>query len=140
MITLLDDTPPADAMGLRQRVDGRWVIVTVTGDLDLSTAPRLEAVLDVPELPGGRRHVAVDAAGLEFCDSTGVNVLIRAWKRLKALQGQLILLHVPEPIRERIGWMGLDKVFSLRDSLPEHTIKIRGPEWERTGPSIPEDA
>ncbi|MQY05199.1 hypothetical protein ACRB68_32700 [Actinomadura sp. RB68] len=134
------ETPPAEAMELRQRIDGRWLIVTVSGELDLATAPRLEAALDVPELPGGRTHVAVDAAGLEFCDSTGVNVLVRAWKRLRALHGQLVLLHVPGPLRERMSWMGLDKMLSLRETLPDRAvITVRGPAWERAA-ALPEDA
>ncbi|WP_067489768.1 STAS domain-containing protein [Actinomadura hibisca] len=108
-----------DEMGLHRRVEGRWVVVAVTGELDIATAPALEEALSVPALPDGRTHVAVDAADLRFCDSTGLNVLVRAWKRLRERQGRLIVLRPPAFFAERLNWMGLDRILTLAESLPD---------------------
>ncbi|KAB2347229.1 STAS domain-containing protein [Actinomadura rudentiformis] len=37
--------------------------------------------------------VAVDLSGLEFCDSSGLNALVRAWKQISTANGRLILLR-----------------------------------------------
>lgn len=58
-----------------EQQDGRLVVRPV-GELDLATAPELEAVV-LPALREGR-HVVVDLRGLEFMDSSGVRVLVEA--------------------------------------------------------------
>ena len=62
---------------------GDWTVLSVKGEVDLYTAPRLKERL--AELTGkGRTNLAVDLQGVEFMDSTGLGVLIGA---LKAVQG-----------------------------------------------------
>ena len=51
-------------------------IVALTGELDLSTIPRVEAPL--AEQLGARSSVIVDLTRLTFIDSTGIGILIRA--------------------------------------------------------------
>ena len=63
------------AVGVFDDLDNR--VIRVGGELDLSTVPslvhELEAALERPE--GG---VVVDLSDLEFIDSTGIAVLVRA--------------------------------------------------------------
>ena len=64
----------------KAHVPGR-VVVTVRGDLDAASAPRLKHVLqDVGEHDD--HDVVVDVEGLTFIDSSGVYVLIQALKRM----------------------------------------------------------
>ncbi|MGI5166197.1 STAS domain-containing protein [Spirillospora sp. CA-253888] len=117
-----DRAPAGDDMELHRRVEGRWVVVAVAGELDIATAPALEEALSVPALPEGRTHVAVDTADLRFCDSTGLNVLVRAWKRLRERQGRLIVLRPPAFLVERLNWMGLDRILTPAQTLPEDPV------------------
>ena len=50
--------------------------VGVAGEIDLATADRLRDAVD-GELRAGR-HVVLDLAGVEFMDSSGLNVILRA--------------------------------------------------------------
>src|SRR5437867_2307042 len=52
-------------------------VVAVSGEVDLYTAPRLQAELAALVRDGSSR-VVVDLSGVEFCDSTGMNVLLSA--------------------------------------------------------------
>ena len=55
------------------------VIVAPIGELDIATAPKLEETL--AELRDvGFAHLAVDLRGLDFMDSSGLNLLL-AWTR-----------------------------------------------------------
>ncbi|MFC1401559.1 MULTISPECIES: STAS domain-containing protein [Streptacidiphilus] len=52
-------------------------VLRLAGELDHDTADVLSGALETV-LDGGTPRVLVDCEGLEFCDSTGLNVLLRA--------------------------------------------------------------
>ena len=56
--------------------EGEAVRVGPRGDLDLSNAEELRAVLVAQRVPG--RQVLLDLSGLDFMDSTGIQVLLEA--------------------------------------------------------------
>lgn len=65
-----------------------WAVVTVSGEMDLLTSPSVrqqvhEAVAD------GQRSVVLDLAGVRFCDSSGVGVLIAARRLMRSCTGRL---------------------------------------------------
>ncbi len=59
--------------------EGGRLLVVVRGELDLATAPDLEAVVMRALEAGGR--VLLDLHALEFMDSSGVRVLVAAHAR-----------------------------------------------------------
>jgi anti-sigma B factor antagonist len=96
---------------------GGHAVVTATGELDLYTAPRLQAAL-AGLLREQATRIVVDMSGVEFCDSTGMNVLLSAMKRLKE-QGGALELAAPRPAVQRILQVtGLDTVFTVTKAAP----------------------
>ncbi|MFA1549693.1 STAS domain-containing protein [Actinomadura chokoriensis] len=96
---------------------GGHAVVTATGELDLYTAPRLQAAL-AGLLREQVTRIVVDLSGVEFCDSTGMNVLLSAMKRLKE-QGGSLELAAPRPAVQRILQVtGLDTVFTVTKAAP----------------------
>ncbi|MFC9972022.1 STAS domain-containing protein [Spirillospora sp. NPDC050679] len=96
---------------------GGHAVVTASGELDLYTAPRLQAAL-ATLLREEVDRIVVDLSGVEFCDSTGMNVLLSAMKRLKE-RGGLLELAAPRPAVKRILQVtGLDTVFTVIDAVP----------------------
>ena len=55
--------------------------ISVRGELDLSTAPELEAPLN-EVLESDEGSVLIDLSSCEFIDSTGIALIVRAWQRL----------------------------------------------------------
>jgi anti-sigma B factor antagonist len=53
------------------------VIVVLSGELDIASAPELENTLDTL-LSSGRIRIVIDLTDLSFCDSTGISVFVRA--------------------------------------------------------------
>ena len=87
-------------------------VVSLSGDLDVATAPRLR-----DELLGlsnrGIRAVMVDLAQLEFIDSSGLGVLVSALRRFREHGGDLAL-QSPKPAALKIFEMtGLTTVFAI---------------------------
>ncbi len=92
---------------------GDQAIVTVSGEIDLYTAPRLQGELTAV-LDGGRPvRVVVDMSGVEFCDSTGMNVLLSARKRAREHGGGLDLASPRPAVRKILQVTGLDSVFTV---------------------------
>jgi anti-sigma B factor antagonist len=56
------------------------ILLTVTGEIDSSTAPSLRAVVDTA-FADGARELTVDLEGVTFLDSAGLCVLAAAHRR-----------------------------------------------------------
>jgi anti-sigma B factor antagonist len=74
----------------RQAVAGRphvWC-VSVSGELDLSTVPRLEEMIDLA-MAQGARSILLDLGKVTFLDSTGLRSILHLADRLEAGDGGL---------------------------------------------------
>jgi anti-sigma B factor antagonist len=73
------------------RKDGT-VVITVTGELDINTAPRVRRrVEDVTRRVSG--DVRLDVGKLRFCDAAGLAVITSAAERLRESGRQLHIDH-----------------------------------------------
>ncbi|MFJ8310660.1 MULTISPECIES: STAS domain-containing protein [unclassified Streptomyces] len=98
------------------RTEGRSEVVTPAGELDHHTADLLREPLEAA-IAEGRTRLVVDCSHLEFCDSTGLNVLLGA--RLKAEErGGGVHLVAMQPVVARVFEItGAEAVFTVHDSL-----------------------
>jgi anti-sigma B factor antagonist len=81
------------------RADGQ-VVVHLRGELDMATAPALATCLE--RLCAAHPDtVVVDASHLDFCDSSGLNVLI-AYNRRAQQDGVHVLLRGPSDALRRL--------------------------------------
>jgi anti-anti-sigma factor len=95
---------------------GQRTVITVGGELDLATAPRLEEAL-MPPLGGGA-SVALDLRGLEFMDSTGVRVVVAAHLSAQEHGGALTVCTIPGgPVARVLEISGLDTVLDVVHDL-----------------------
>jgi anti-sigma B factor antagonist len=90
--------------------------MSVAGELDLYTAPRLHAELTAA-LSGDAipACLVVDMSEVGFCDSTGMNVLLAAQRRAREHGGDLQLAGPRPPVRKILQVTGLDSVFTVLD-------------------------
>ncbi len=86
--------------------------VVLLGELDMSTAPRLEDEL-ARLLEAGAKLVTVDLSKLAFIDSTGLTVLINGLKRLRQQGGDMSLRSPTANTRKVLEITGLTQVFSI---------------------------
>ncbi len=70
------------------RSQGEHTVLSVTGEIDLYTAPTLQSEL-MAALGSGPVSLVVDMAGVDFCDSTGINVLLAAHRHARERGGEL---------------------------------------------------
>ncbi len=103
-------------LGLEVTEKNGYSILTVRGEVDVYTAPRLREKL--VELAGeGHYQIVVDLEGVDFLDSTGLGVLVGGLKRLRSHEGDLQLVCTQHRILKVFEITGLTKVFSIFDSV-----------------------
>jgi anti-anti-sigma factor len=98
------------------RHDGESAVVTPVGELDHHTADLLREPLDNC-LDQGRSRLVVDCSRLEFCDSTGLNVLLGARLKAEAAGGGVHLAGMLPVVARVFEITGAEAVFTVHASL-----------------------
>ena len=101
-----------------RKLDGDTHVVAVTGEIDLFTAPEFKQRVAAP-IDAGRTHVVVDLTATTFIDSSSLGVLIGAHRRLRRLNGAMVIVVRGEPILKTFRITGLDGVFTIVSTLDE---------------------
>src|SRR4051812_13976184 len=88
-------------------------IVVVRGEIDMATAPWFRQVVEVALDEGGR--LEVDLHETTFMDSTGLAVLVDAYRRLGQAH-EAIVLRDPQPrVRRVLHVSGVDTFVDVRE-------------------------
>ena len=91
-------------------------VVSVSGEVDVYTAPQLRSALD-EQISVGRTRLVVDMSEVGFVDSTGLGVLVGRLKLVRAHGGWLRLVCTDERTLRVFNITGLDKVFSIHETV-----------------------
>jgi len=99
-------------MDITERKLGNVCVVGIAGRLDSGTsetfAERLHHLID-----GGERRLVVDGATLDYVSSAGLRVLLVAAKRLKAVDGKIVLSSLKPHILEVFEIAGFKSMFPI---------------------------
>ncbi len=99
-----------------RKVDDDTHVVSVTGEIDLFTAPEFKQRMSAP-IDAGRSRLVVDLSETTFIDSSSLGVLIGAHRRLKLRGGALLVVCENEAITKTFKITGLDGVFTIAPSV-----------------------
>ncbi|MDQ0991303.1 STAS domain-containing protein [Streptomyces sp. V3I7] len=98
------------------REEGSSAVVTPAGELDHHTADLLREPLD-ELLSKGFARLVVDCSQLEFCDSTGLNVLLGTRLKAEAAGGGVHLAAMRPVVARVFEITGAQTVFTVHDSV-----------------------
>lgn len=98
------------------REEGSSAVVTPAGELDHHTADLLREPLD-GLLAKGHSRLVVDCSRLEFCDSTGLNVLLGTRLKAESAGGGVHLAGMLPVVARVFEITGADAVFTVHDSV-----------------------
>jgi anti-anti-sigma factor len=94
---------------------GRECVLLVRGELDLAAASSLDAELE-RALRTESNRIVLDLAGLEFIDSTGLSVLVRAQQRAHDSGRELGLVNLGPQVERLLSLTGLLDRLTLDDA------------------------
>jgi anti-sigma B factor antagonist len=103
------------------RSRGDHTVISVAGEIDLYTAPRLQSEL-VAAMKENPARLIVDMSGVDFCDSTGINVLLAAHRDARERGAELQLAGPGSATRKVLQVTGLESVFTVVDD----PARVRG--------------
>jgi anti-sigma B factor antagonist len=97
-----------------------YTVLTIKGEVDVYSAPRLREKL-VELVSEGHRQIVADLEGVDFLDSTGLGVLVGGLKRLRSNDGDLRLVCSQPRIVKVFEITGLTTVFRIAATVDEAT-------------------
>jgi anti-sigma B factor antagonist len=103
-------------LGLQVFEQRGWQVVLVSGELDVATAPRLHEQL-VALASQGHRRIAIDLAGVTMFDWMGLGAVLGVLARVRALDGELVLISPPATVRELLELTEIEAVLPIHASL-----------------------
>ncbi len=98
---------------------GTTVNVQVLGELDLATAPRLDAELERVRAENGTRCVILDLRRLAFLDSTGLESIIRLDAVARREGFEVAIVRGPRAVERLFAVMQLDAKLRIVDDPAE---------------------
>ncbi|MGW8687103.1 STAS domain-containing protein [Streptomyces sp. NPDC055817] len=102
-----------------------WTVVEVTGELDVATRNLLGDHLEEVMAAHTPARVVVDMSGLDFCDASGLSVLVAAHHAAKDRQGQLRLVCPQRSIRRLLQITELIEVMPVFDTVAQATATMQ---------------
>jgi anti-sigma B factor antagonist len=95
-------------------------VISVAGELDLASSPALEEELE-RVAQSDAKVVVVDLSNLEFMDSTGLSVLVRAHQRAEENGRRLGLVNGSQQVQRLLTLTGVADRLTLTD-VPEELL------------------
>ena len=108
---------------MQVRQEGEAEVIEVAGELDLASGPQLEAELGKVS-PSETRLVVVDLRRLEFMDSTGLSIIVRAHQRLAEAGCELCLAKGSPQVQRLLDLTGVAERLRLVGA-PEELLNGR---------------
>ena len=97
-------------MTIEKNLNGTELTIAITGRLDTTTAPQLEA--EFTQSITGVEKLVLDFASLEYLSSAGLRVLLAAQKVMNK-QGEMIIKNVNETINEIFEVTGFIDILTI---------------------------
>jgi anti-sigma B factor antagonist len=111
---------------LEETRSGGVDVVSVSGEIHLSTAPsfreRLDAIIEA-----GDGTLVLDLSAVEFIDSTGLSVLLNALRLVTQRHGHMALVCTNPTVLRLFEITRLDATFDIRPSRKDALTAVQPP-------------
>jgi anti-sigma B factor antagonist len=101
--------------GLSAESNGDSMVITIHGDLDIITSPRLDESLSRAQ--STHQRVILDLADVDFLDTSALAVIVGHWKKLEAAGGMLALAGARYRYTKTLWITGLADKLTLYETV-----------------------
>lgn len=102
-------------MNIQQTDHEGVIVIAPTGRIDTTTSGAVEEAVR-RAVDSGARRLVIDFSTVEYISSAGLRVFLVLAKRLRDLQGRLILCGMPEPVSQVFRLAGFMTLFQVEVS------------------------
>jgi anti-anti-sigma factor len=102
-------------MHIQQTTRDGVTVLAPAGRIDTTTSAGVEEAVR-RTVDAGARDLVIDFSGVEYISSAGLRVFLVLAKRMRDLQGRLVLCGMPEPVRQVFRLAGFMPLFKVEPS------------------------
>lgn len=106
----------------KEIIDAKTTVVIPFEEIEVYNASELKEELS-EIIEKGCLNIIIDLVNIEYIDSSGLGVLVSTLKKVKTINGNLILVSPKNPIKQILELTSLNKVFSITTDK-EEALKI----------------
>ena len=99
------------------------VVIAPAGRIDTTTSRMVEEAIG-RSVDEGARDLVIDFLDVEYISSAGLRVFLVLAKRMRDLQGRLVLCGMPEPVRQVFRLAGFMTLFVVEPSRDTALAKL----------------
>ena len=107
-------------MKITKRKEEKAMVIAVDGRLDAVSAPDFDKELDTL-IEAGEKILVLDFQNLEYISSAGLRSILAVTKRLKGLEGRIVLSSLKDIVGEVFEISGFNKIIPIYGS-PEEAL------------------
>lgn len=111
--------------------DDGIALISLSGELDLTVAPLLDAAVTAV-LDDGLRRVLLDLDALRFCDSTGLGALLRASRRVGEADGTCVVAAARGPVSRLLELTSMEQALRISPEVQPALVRLRQASSETT--------
>jgi anti-sigma B factor antagonist len=109
---------------MEEDVDARTHVITVSGEIHVSTAPEFSRRLNGAIAHG--KGLVLDLTPTEFIDSTGLSVLLNGLRKVTRQRGRMALVCTNPTVLRLFEITRLDTTFDIRATREEAIASVSG--------------
>jgi anti-sigma B factor antagonist len=110
---------------VEEDVDGRTHVITVTGEIHVSTASEFSRRLNAA-IARGKTGLVLDLTPTEFIDSTGLSVLLNGLRKVTRQRGRMALVCTNPTVLRLFEITRLDSTFDIHPTREAAIETVRG--------------
>jgi len=110
---------------VEEEIDGRTHVITVSGEIHVSTAPEFSRLFNAA-IARGKTAVVLDLSPTEFIDSTGLSVLLNGLRKVTRQRGRMALVCTNPTVLRLFEITRLDATFDIHATREEALRSVAG--------------
>jgi anti-sigma B factor antagonist len=116
---------PTDFVVQQRPVQNGRRMISVQGELDLFTSPELKTKIN-DTIDEGTRELIVDLSDTAFLDSTGLGVLLAAFKRMRSCEGEIVIVDSRNNVLKTFKVAGVEQILTIVGSYDQANAAFDG--------------
>ena len=111
-------------MQITERTEDNIPVVSITGDIDLESSPKLRDFLK-PLSSKKTPALLLDFSGVNYIDSSGLATLIEYFQAVQGFKGKLALAALSPRVKNVFEIVRLEQIFSLHPDIPSALTALK---------------
>ena len=103
-----------ETMEIETKSADRNLLLELKGEIDHHGAKEALREMELAVDAALPKRLVLDMSGVSFMDSSGIALILRTQQRMQLLDGELLVLNVPQQARRVLDAAGIGRIVNIR--------------------------